>query len=146
MKHGEFYLNIGEINEAKQPPTVYPPWRQVPDCDLVRQRSMDSRLMVCLKLYNEKDFHPDDLKVIKRHKIKHTADLAPFYEFTNERTFEEIKNEKERMLQQGGWKFDNDSIFSMGKRRVHIPEHYEEHTIYWDCDGDSWKEDITGEV
>lgn len=134
-------IAIGELSTRKQPPQMYPPQRRKEDCTFLKPKHSDERgIMVCLKEYDEKNIHPEDLKIIKQHIVRKTEDGIPYYDFTNEQTLEEIKKEKQRRLKEGKWEFD-DTIFGEGKRIEFIPAHYETTYLYWDCDGDHWAEE-----
>lgn len=137
-------LAIGELHSRKHPPEMYPPQRRQEDCTYLKKKQGDEKgWMVCLKEYDETDIHLDDLKIIKRHVLRQTEDGTSYYDFTNERTLEEVKAEKMRLLKEGKWVFDKDTVFSEGKRTEFIPAHYETYTVYWDCDNDDWKEETT---
>jgi len=132
---------IGEYFPNKQPPVLYPVMRKKEDCTILKPKPGDTRgVLICLREYNEKALHPDDLKIIKRHKLQKADDGTPYYDFTEERTLEEIKQQKQRILKEGNWEFD-DTIFGEGKRTEFIPAHYETTHLYWDCDNDDWKEE-----
>lgn len=155
MRRHTVNLAIGEIHTKKRPYDdmvkagwtglpFAPPWRVPSDCSFIKDKSLDDGILVCLKEYDERSLHPDDLQVIKRHRLKQTEDGTPYYDFTSERTLEEIQAEKKRLLKEGNWKFDNETIFGEGQRTVHIPEHWETLHLYWDCDNDHWVEEIEG--
>lgn len=99
---------------------------------------------VCLKTYNIKDIHPKDLKVIKQHTLQKTADKTPYYTFTRDQTFEEIKAEKDKLRKETPDFIDKENrIFSPAEKTIHVPEkiipaHEERREIWWDCQDDRW--------
>jgi hypothetical protein len=105
---------------------------------------------VCLKEYNVNEIHPFDLKVIKRHVERKTADGTPFYDFTRDSTLNEIRAEKTMFLSKKQRKHHyvdaENSVFSSATFTLHvpekiIPEHDETKSMYWNCDDDIWGEE-----
>jgi len=105
---------------------------------------------VCLVGYDIEKLHPYDLKIIKKHVTRKTADGTQYYEFTRDKTLNEIRAEKTMFLSDSRKRHHyvdkENSVFSPATMTVHVPEkiipaHDEEKGFWWNCSDDSWAED-----
>lgn len=96
--------------------------------------------------YDQKEIHPEDLKIIKKHEtnkayIVGTTKELKYYDFTNDHFLETLRHKKLKKLKEKNLlELDDGTIFGEVRKTIQIPEkikiipaHEKDIYVEWDC-------------